>query len=185
MKVLGICCSPRKKGNTASIIKQTLKGAAAQGAKTELVYLYEMNFKGCRACLRCKTKGICVFKDDLKSLCKKVAESDAIIFGSPIYYGDVTGVARCSMERILFPKLSQDLQPIIDRIRNTVLVFCQGNPNLRIYREIAEQTRQAFTDFGFNVIGMVMAAGGPSGQEAARHANVMKRAETLGKRLSA
>jgi multimeric flavodoxin WrbA len=114
-----------------------------------------------------------------------VAESDAIIFGSPIYYGDVTGVARCSMERILFPKLSQDLQPIIDRIRNTVLVFCQGNPNLRIYREIAEQTRQAFTDFGFNVIGMVMAAGGPSGQEAARHANVMKRAETLGKRLSA
>ena len=185
MKVLGICCSPRKKGNTASIIKQTLKGAAAQGAKTQLVYLYELNFKGCRACLRCKTKGICAFKDDLQSLCKKVAESDAIIFGSPIYYDDVNGAARCSMERILFPKLSQDLEPVIDRIRNTVLVFCQGNPNLRIYRDIAEKTRQVFTDFGFNVIGTIMTAGGPTGQEAARQANVMKRAEALGKRLSA
>jgi len=185
MKVLGICCSPRKKGNTASIIKQTLKGAATQGAKTELVYLYEMNFKGCRACLRCKTEGICVYKDDLKSLCNKVAKSDAIIFGSPIYYGDVTGVARCSIERILFPKLSQDIQPIIDRIRNTVLIFSQGNPDLKIYREVAKKTRQAFSAFGFNVIGMIMAAGGPTGEEAARQANVMKRAEDLGKKLSA
>jgi multimeric flavodoxin WrbA len=185
MKVLGICCSPRKKGNTASIIKQTLKGAVAEGAKTELVYLYEMHFKGCRACLRCKTEGICVYKDDLKSLCNKVAKSDAIIFGSPIYYGDVTGVARCSMERILFPKLSRDLEPIIDRIRNTVLIFSQGNPDLRTYREIAEKTRKEFTNFGFNVIGMIMAAGGPSGLEAARQANVMKRAEDLGKKLFA
>jgi hypothetical protein len=89
------------------------------------------------------------------------------------------------MERILFPKLSQDLEPIIDRIRNTVLVFCQGNPDLRIYREVAEKTKQAFNDFGFNVIDVIMAAGGPTGQEAARKAYVMKRAEALGKRLSA
>jgi multimeric flavodoxin WrbA len=185
MKVLGICCSPRKEGNTASIIKQTLKGAAAQGAKTELVYLYEMNFKGCRACLRCKTEGICAFEDDLQSLCKKVAKSDAIIFGSPIYYDDVNGAARCSMERILFPKLSQDLEPVIDRIRNTVLVFCQGNPDLRIYREIAKKTKRIFTDFGFNVIGTIMASGGPTDEGVTRQANVMKRAEALGKKLSA
>jgi multimeric flavodoxin WrbA len=185
MKVLGICCSPRKKGNTASIIRQALKGAAAQGAKTELVYLYEMDFKGCRACLGCKTKGMCVYKDDMLSLCKKVTKSDAIIFGSPIYYADVNGAARCSMERILFPKLSQDLQPIIDRIRNTILVFCQGNPDLRIYREVAEKTRQSFTDFGFNVIDTIMAAGGPTGEEAARQADVMSRAESLGKKLLA
>jgi NAD(P)H-dependent FMN reductase len=132
-----------------------------------------------------ETKGKCAFKDDLRSLCKKVAESDAIIFGSPIYYDDVNGAARCSMERILFPKLSQDLEPVIDRIRNTVLVFCQGNPNLRIYREIAEKTRRVFTDFGFNVIDIITAAGGPTGEEAARQAKVMKRAEALGKRLSA
>jgi multimeric flavodoxin WrbA len=119
------------------------------------------------------------------SLCKKVTKSDAIIFGSPIYYADVNGAARCSMERILFPKLSQDLQPIIDRIRNTILVFCQGNPDLRIYREVAEKTRQSFTDFGFNVIDTIMAAGGPTGEEAARQADVMSRAESLGKKLLA
>jgi multimeric flavodoxin WrbA len=185
MKVLGICCSPREKGNTASIIKQALKGAAAQGAKTELVYLYEMNFKGCRACLGCKTKGICVFEDDMQSLCKKVTGSDAIVFGSPIYYANVNGAARSSMERILFPKLSKDLQPIIDRVRNTVLIFSQGNPDLQLYRNIAEKTRQAFTTFGFNVIDMIMARGGPTGEEATQQGDVMKRAESLGKKLSA
>jgi multimeric flavodoxin WrbA len=119
------------------------------------------------------------------SLCKKVTESDAIIFGSPIYYADVNGAARCSIERILFPKLSQDLQPIIDRIRNTVLVFCQGHPDLQLYREVAEKTRQAFSAFGFKVIDMIMAGGGPTGEEAARQADVMNRAESLGKKLFA
>jgi hypothetical protein len=56
---------------------------------------------------------------------------------------------------------------------------------LRIYREIAEKTRRVFTDFGFNVIDIITAAGGPTGEEAARQAKVMKRAEALGKRLSA
>jgi hypothetical protein len=66
-----------------------------------------------------------------------------------------------------------------------VLIFCQGNPDLRIYRQIAEKTRQIFTDFGFNVIDMIVAAGGPTGEETARQANVMKWVEDLGKRLFA
>jgi multimeric flavodoxin WrbA len=52
MKVLSINGSPRKSGNTAAM----LKGAVSQGAETEFIHLYDIDFKGCISCLACKDK---------------------------------------------------------------------------------------------------------------------------------
>ena len=62
--------SPRKKWNTATLLEKALEGAASQGAKTELIHLYDLNYKGCISCFACKTKGgksygRCAVKDDL------------------------------------------------------------------------------------------------------------------------
>ena len=107
MKVIALNGSPRKKWNTATLLRKALEGAASQGAETELVHLYDLTFKGCRSCFACKTKGgasygRCAAKDDLTPILKKVEEADAIILGSPIYYGTVSGEMRSFMERLLF-----------------------------------------------------------------------------------
>jgi len=111
MKVLAVNGSPRKKWNTAMLLEKTLEGAASAGAKTELVHLYDLNFKGCVSCLACKTiggrsYGKCVMRDELRPLLAKAAEADAIILGSPIYIGSVTGEMRSFMERLMFPYLT-------------------------------------------------------------------------------
>ena len=108
MKVIAINGSPRKNWNTATLLQKALDGAASQGAETEIVHLYELNYKGCVSCFACKTKngrsyGRCAVKDDLTPVLKKVEIVDAIIFGSPIYYGSVTGEMKSFMERLLFP----------------------------------------------------------------------------------
>jgi multimeric flavodoxin WrbA len=108
MKVMAINGSPRKNWNTATLLQKALDGAASQGAETEIVHLYELNYKGCVSCFACKTKngpsyGRCAVKDDLTPVLKKVEIVDAIIFGSPIYYGSVTGEMKSFMERLLFP----------------------------------------------------------------------------------
>lgn len=100
--------SPRKKWNTATLLKKALEGAASQGAKTELIHLYDLNFKGCISCFACKTKGgksygRCAVKDDLKPVFRKIEKADAIILGSPIYFGTVSGEMKSFMERLLFP----------------------------------------------------------------------------------
>ena len=56
MKILAINGSPRKNSNTATLLKKALEGAAAQGAETELIHLYDLNFKGCISCFACKLK---------------------------------------------------------------------------------------------------------------------------------
>ena len=111
MKVIALNGSPRKKWNTATLLEKALEGAASQGAETELIHLYDLDFKGCVSCFACKTKdgesyGRCAVKDDLAPILGKIAESDAIILGSPIYLCDFTGEMRSFMERLLFPYLT-------------------------------------------------------------------------------
>ena len=111
MKVIGINGSPRKQWNTATLVAKALEGAAAQGASTELFHLYDLNFKGCISCFACKTRGgksygKCVLNDDLAPILEKIASADALVIGSPIYFGTVTGETRSFIERLLFPYLT-------------------------------------------------------------------------------
>ena len=110
MKVIAINGSPRKKWNTAMMLEKALEGAASKGAQTSLVHLYDLNYKGCISCFACKKQngqsyGNCAVKDDLMPIFRKVEAVDALILGSPIYFGDVTGAMRSFMERLLFQYL--------------------------------------------------------------------------------
>ena len=113
MKILAINGSPRTNCNTATLLNYTLEGAVSQGAETELVHLYKLNFKGCISCFSCKlingkSYGRCAVLDELTPVLQKVEEVDALVLGSPIYFGNVTGEMRSFMERLLFPYLMYD-----------------------------------------------------------------------------
>ena len=111
MKLLAINGSPRKTWNTAMLLQKSLEGAASQGAATEFIHLYDLDFKGCVSCFACKTidgasYGRCAIKDDLAPVLEKVMEADILILGSPIYFGSVTGGMQSFLERLQFPFLT-------------------------------------------------------------------------------
>lgn len=113
MKVLAFNGSPRKTWNTAVLLNHALEGAASQGAETEIIHLYDLNYKGCVSCFACKLKdgksyGKCAYKDDLTPILEKIEQVDAIVFGSPIYLGAVTGEMRSFLERLIFQYLVYD-----------------------------------------------------------------------------
>lgn len=113
MKVLAINGSPRKTWNTATMLSKALEGAASKGAQTELIHLYDLRYKGCISCFACKLKGgqsygKCAYQDDLTPVLTKIEMADAVILGSPIYFGNVTGEMRSLMERMLFQYLVYD-----------------------------------------------------------------------------
>ena len=45
MKIMAFNGSPRKKNNTATPLEYALKGAVSRGATTELIHLYDLNYK--------------------------------------------------------------------------------------------------------------------------------------------
>ena len=116
MKAIAINGSPRKKWNTATLLERALEGAASEGAETEIIHLYDLNFKGCISCFACKLKdgksyGKCAMNDELTPVLEKLKDADAVILGSPIYLGNSTGEMRSFMERYIFPFLVYSENP--------------------------------------------------------------------------
>jgi multimeric flavodoxin WrbA len=133
MKVIAFNGSPRKNWNTQILLNEALKGSASMNAEIELINLYDLNFKGCKSCFACKRKGViveqCVIKDDLFPVFEKIHKSDAIILGSPIYFGCVTGETRSFMERLFFPYLSYDQKPSsFGKKIKTVFIYTMNVP---------------------------------------------------------
>ena len=144
MKVIAINGSPRKGWNTDILLKKSLDGAASVGAETEMVYLYDLKFRGCVSCLACKLQkeprpNRCILRDDMTAVLDRVHEADAVILGSPIYFSEITGEARSFLERFLFQYLNYDdyTKPLSPKKR-IGLVFTMNCPESR------------FAEFGYD-----------------------------------
>jgi len=138
MKILAINGSPRKNWNTATLLVKALEGAASAGAETELVHLYDLNYKGCISCFACKTKGgksygKCAVQDELAAVLKKALDADAILLGSPIYLSAVTGAMRSFMERFIFPNIvyTSPYQSLAEKKIKTGFIYTMNIPEER------------------------------------------------------
>ena len=81
MKVYAINGSPRKKGNTITLLQKALDGVKEsikdQEIETKIINLYDLNYTGCKSCFACKrigakSYGKCVAKDNLKEVLEKL-----------------------------------------------------------------------------------------------------------------
>ena len=136
MKVIGFNGSPRKKEwNTITLLEHALEGAASAGGETELVQLYDLSFSGCISCFSCKKldrkeDGVCAIQDDLTPVLSRVREADALILGTPVYYGAESASMRAFMERLLFPylKYSRDYSTLFPKRINTAIIYTMNVP---------------------------------------------------------
>jgi len=102
--VIGIQTSPNRDGLTATLVKAALKGAEDAGAATELINLKDMDIKACRACDNgwgtCRTEGTCKIADDFAHVRQLLNDSTGIVFGSPVYFGDLSEIAKVFLDRL-------------------------------------------------------------------------------------
>ena len=105
MKVLLINGSPRQKGNTATALTEVAKQLSKEGIDSEIMWIGNKPIRGCIACGQCSAKGLgrCVFDDDV---CNKISEKfkdvNALIVGSPVYYGQPNGALLSIIQRAFY-----------------------------------------------------------------------------------
>jgi len=104
MKVTAIQSSPNLEGLTSSLAQAVLKGVDAEGGKTELVHLNRLDIKPCIACEggwgKCRSEGVCAIEDDFEDLRRKIYESDATVFSTPVYWHDLSESAKIFLDRL-------------------------------------------------------------------------------------
>ncbi len=104
MKVLLINGSPRQKGNTTIALAEIAKTLAEDGIDSETVWIGNKPIRGCTACNQCGNKpGACVFNDDCcNGISAKYASADALIIGTPVYYGQPNGALLSIIQRSFY-----------------------------------------------------------------------------------
>ncbi|MHA1138485.1 MAG: flavodoxin family protein [Candidatus Thorarchaeota archaeon] len=99
MKILVINGSPRKGGNTESLLDAMIAGAEDAGATVLNVELRTLNVSPCRACDACQKTGICVQKDDIHDLISKMEVCEVWILGTPVYWWGPTAQLKAFIDR--------------------------------------------------------------------------------------
>lgn len=103
MKILGICCSPRKGQTTFNAMEICLAAAREVDERidTELIELANKTVGPCFACDICKQGLICGIDDDFGELIPILADEDVagIILGTPVYFGSMTAQCKAFLDR--------------------------------------------------------------------------------------
>jgi len=104
MNVLAFNSSPNmEKGGTALVLTPFLEGMEQSGAEVELFFVHKLDVKPCMADKGCwlKTPGQCVQRDDMDMLYPKLAASDIIVLGTPVYLDGMTGTVKTLIDRFI------------------------------------------------------------------------------------
>ncbi len=103
MKITAFNGSPKgEAGNTNVMVTAFLKGAEAAGAEVENIFLANKEINHCKACGYCMTSGgKCAIEDDMGDLITKYVESDIVVFATPLYIDNVSGMLKVFMDRTL------------------------------------------------------------------------------------
>lgn len=110
MQILIISGSRNPQGQTARAAGALASGAQQAGAQVEQVFLPALRVERCRQCDdngwgTCISDGRCVIEDDLAPLIERIRAADAVVFATPVYFGD----------------LSESLKAFLDRLRRTCM----------------------------------------------------------------
>jgi multimeric flavodoxin WrbA len=104
MKILGICCSPRKGKTTEYCLKKALEAASSPGITTTMLSLPDKKFQGCIACNYCRNHLDCSLKDDYqKDILPLLSDPEikGLIIATPVYFGSMSSQCKAFLDRTL------------------------------------------------------------------------------------
>ncbi len=103
MHILLLYGSPRKKGLTAQMLNIMREECEKRGDTVEALFISELTVKPCLGCKVCRDKGACVLpEDDAQRVLKMLQKTDAVIIGSPCYWGNIPGQLKVLFDRLVY-----------------------------------------------------------------------------------
>ncbi|MEN8908030.1 MAG: NAD(P)H-dependent oxidoreductase [Clostridiales bacterium] len=106
IKILVISGSPKSNGNTLKVVQKVEKEIMKfdENNKFEYINLNDINLGLCKGCYMCLSVGQekCPLKDDQKLIENKMDEAEALIFTSPVYVANVSGLFKNFLDRFAY-----------------------------------------------------------------------------------
>jgi len=186
-RILGISGSPRRGGNTDTLLDEMLRGAKSAGAICQKIALKDIDFKGCVSCGSCSDVArICKIADGMRPIFKKIQEADSLVVASPIYFGSITGQLKTMIDRFECFWAARCIfnKPMRTKSGSRGVFICVAGQNKKIYFTNAKQIIKYF----FNTIDMVyydelLLTGIVDKADVLKRSGAMKKAFSMGVKL--
>ncbi len=190
MKVLILNGSPRRNGKVSQILHTMEKRIQDDGNETEFVDVNMLNFKCCIGCMKCRESGKCILpQDDAHHIGEALQNCDAVIVGSPVYWGNINGKLKCLFDRQVAIMMGENKMgipiPLLKGKKAIVVNTCTTPFPFNI---LAGQSTKAYTAVkeilsysGVKIKGKLLIGGTKNMGELPE--KYLKRAEKLAKKL--
>ena len=154
MKILVLTGSPHRKGTSALLADEFIRGAEQAGHE---VRRFDTAFKqvgGCLACDKCRGTGSCVQRDDFAALCPSLLEADLVAFVTPFYYFGMSAQLKRTVDR--FYSVNDKL---MEQRKQTVLLATCGDTDPRATDALEAHYDAVCRYLGWRDAGRVLAHG--------------------------
>lgn len=98
-QILAFYGSPRREGNSATLLGKVVEGAREAGAEVEEIVLRDLKMSPCLEIYGCRKTGRCIIQDDFQGIYDKIEASAGIILASPIFFYTVSSHTKILMDR--------------------------------------------------------------------------------------
>lgn len=181
-KVVAFVGSPRKKGNSAALTAEIIRGAESVGAQAKVYFLNDMKIRPCQSCFSCRKEYLCSINDDMKPVYADIKEADAVVIGSPIYMLQVAAQTKLLFDR-LFPLMDVSFYPRFGG-KKTVMVYSQGHPDAAAFKHAFAANAEVLKMMGLQVEETLVCTNANQPDTAVADVKLMERAFEAGKKLA-
>jgi multimeric flavodoxin WrbA len=186
MKILCLNGSPRIKGNTADLLDVFKTTAEELGADVSVIHLNRLTYEGCQACMNCKGKTeYCTVKDDLTPVLEETRESNVLVLGSPIYFGDVSAQLKGFIDRtysFMKPEFSGSR---LERGKTLVMILPQGAEDESHYNDVYPRYAGFFKWFGYQNRYEIRGLGIGDPGDAKKDSDLLERVRNVAREIAA
>ena len=179
--ILGVVGSPRKGGNTHVLVEALLAGAREAGAETRLLHLRGLDIRECEGCHGCWKNGECAKQDDMRELFPVIAASDAIVFGTPVYWYGPTALMKAFLDRFVY--FNAPAQRPLIRGKAAALVVPFEETSLETAAPLQAMFQKSFEYLELELVAELLAPGVTERGEVRDHADPMRAAARIGREL--
>jgi multimeric flavodoxin WrbA len=180
-KILTVVGSPRKGGNTDILVAKIAAGAQAAGAQVETVGLGDLRIRECDGCHACWRGRPCSKDDDMGPLYAKIAASETIVFGTPVYWYGPTALMKAFIDRFVY--FNSEANRALIRGKRAAVAVVLEETHEETWRPVLEFFEKSLGYLEMQLAGTIVVPGVGKKGEILKHPDRLEEAYRLGSTL--
>lgn len=168
MNVIAFHGSPRKGGNSETLLREALRGAAVE---VKVFDLNNMQIGPCQNCGGCEETGACIIPDDMEQVSSAIRAADRIILATPVFFSGVSAQAKAMIDRcqqfwcekyLLKKEIPagkygrKGLLLVVGGMKNAQGVECVGRTAKAWFRSVSVPEHQTLAYTGVDAMGDIL-----------------------------